>query len=153
MPDVLTFAEIEQEFIERAHSVVWCNGATIDMRNRPRSRVLHPLWEGATGWVTTRRNSPKIKHLAANPFISLAYIADPFKPIYVECRAAWDDDLATRRRIWDLFKNAPAPFGFDPADVWGRVEDPDNGLLQLTPWRIELNDFSGQPPQTKIWRA
>jgi len=42
--------------------------------------------------------------------------------------------------------------GFDPAAVWGDIGDPDNGLLRLTPWRIELNDFSG-PPRTVIWRA
>ena len=115
MQHVSTFAEIEEEFIQRVHTVVWCSAATIDRRNRPRSRVLHPIWEGATGWITTRRNSPKIKHLAANPHMSLAYIADPFKPVYVECRAVWNDDLATRQRIWDLLKNTPEPLGFDPA--------------------------------------
>jgi hypothetical protein len=99
MVAVGTFAEIEPEFIQRVHSVVWCNGATVDTRGRPRTRVLHPIWEGATGWITTRRSSPKVKHLAARPFLSLAYIKDPFKPIYVECYAAWDGDLAARRRI------------------------------------------------------
>ena len=152
MQHVSTFAEIEEEFILRVHTVVWCSAATIDRRNRPRSRVLHPIWEGATGWITTRRRSPKIKHLAANPHMSLAYIADPFKPVYVECRAVWNDDLATRQRIWDLLKNTPEPLGFDPALTWGDVEDPENGVLRLTPWRIELNDFSG-PPTTKIWHA
>lgn len=146
------FAEIEQAFLERVRAVVWCNGATIDTRGRPRSRVLHPVWEGAAGWVTTRRSSPKIKHLAAHPYLSLAYIADPFKPVYVECSARWNGDLATRRRIWELCRSLPEPMGFDPAQTWGDIEDPENGLLELTPWRIELNDFSG-PPVTKIWRA
>ena len=90
-------------------------------------------------------------NLAANPFLSLAYIADPFKPIYVECRAVWDGDLATRQRIWDLFRRSPPPLGFDPALTWGAIESPENGLLRLTPWRIELNDYS-PPPQTKVWR-
>jgi hypothetical protein len=151
MLKISTFAEIEPEFIERVHAVVWCNGATVDTHGRPRTRVLHPIWEGATGWVTTRRSSPKVKHLAANPFLSLAYIADPFKPIYVECRAVWDGDLATRQRIWDLLRRTPPPLGFDPALTWGDIEDPENGLLRLTPWRIELNDYS-PPPQTKVWR-
>ena len=140
-----TFAEIEPEFIERVHAVVWCNGATVDTRGRPRTRVLHPIWEGTTGWVTTRRSSPKVKHLAANPFLSLAYIADPFKPIYVECRALWDGDFATRQRIWDLLRRTPPPLGFDPALTWGDIEDPENGLLRLTPWRSELNDFWPPP--------
>jgi general stress protein 26 len=152
MPGVMTFAEIEQEFHQRVCTVVWCNCATIDAAGRPRSRVLHPLWEGATGWVTTKRSTPKIKQIAANPFCSLAYIQDPFKPVYVECRAVLDDDLTTRQRIWELCRNTPEPVGFDPAAIWGEIEDPGNVLLRLSPWRIELNDFSG-PPRTIIWRS
>ena len=56
---VENFAEIETEFIERVHSIVWCSVATIDSRQRPRSRILHPIWEGATGWIGTHRNSHK----------------------------------------------------------------------------------------------
>lgn len=154
MIKIPTFAEIEQEFVQRAHEAVWCNAATIDARGRPRSRVLHPIWEGDTGWVTTRRSSPKIKQIAANPFVSLAYIADPFRPLYVECQALWVGDLAARQRIWDLLRSMPEPPGFDPALTWGAIEDPENGLLQLTPWRVELNDFSGRdgPPWTKVWQ-
>ena len=54
--EVSSFAEIETEFIERVHHMVWCNVATIDTLDRPRSRILHPLWEGTVGWITTRRN-------------------------------------------------------------------------------------------------
>lgn len=81
MSQTVAFAEIEQEFVTRVHAAVWCNCATIDTRGRPRSRIVHPVWEGATGWITTRRSSPKVKHIAVNTFVSLAYIADPFKPI------------------------------------------------------------------------
>jgi len=153
MLEIERFSEIEEEFIQRAHAAVLCNGATIDSHNRPRSRVLHPWWEGATGWVTTRRSSPKVKHLAANPHLSLAYIVDPFRPIYLECTAEWNGDLDERRRIWDELRNMPAPFGFEPADTWGDIADPENGLLKLTPWRIELNDYVTRPPVTKVWRA
>lgn len=147
-----TFAEIEAEFIDRVHALVWCNAATVDAQQRPRSRVLHPIWEGATGWITTRRNSPKIAHLQANPHLSLAYVAEPFRPVYVECRAIWNGDLAVRQRIWALLRATPEPLGFDPALSWGDITDAENGLLQLIPWRIELSDFSG-PPITKIWRV
>src|SRR4051812_43774522 len=102
--DVQSFAEIEQEFIARVHKIVWCNVATIDTQNRPRSRVLHPYWEGTTGWIITRRHSLKEKHLAHNPYVSLAYVADPIYPVYADCIAEWDDDLAAMQRIWDLFK-------------------------------------------------
>lgn len=153
MSEVINFAEIQADFVQRAHASVWCNGATVDTHNRPRSRVLHPMWEGAIGWVTTRRSSPKVKHLAGNPHLSLAYIADALRPIYVECVTVWVGDLEERRRIWGVLKHMPAPMGFDPADTWGDIDDPENGLLKLTPWRIELNDYVARPPITKVWRA
>src|SRR6266571_8652680 len=74
--EVSSFGEIEAAFLERIQRMVWCNVATIDRRDRPRSRILHPLWEGNIGWITTRRNMHKAKHLAHNPYVSLAYIAD-----------------------------------------------------------------------------
>src|SRR5215212_10882815 len=104
MQRVSTFAEIEDEFLQRVRAMVYCSAATIDPQQHPRSRVLHPIWEGWTGWVTTGPNTAKAAQLAINPFISLAFIADPFKPVYVECRATWQDDRASRRRIWDLYK-------------------------------------------------
>ena len=64
---VASFAELEADFIERVHSAVWCNVSTLDARNRLRSRILHPIWEGLTGWIATRRLSPKAAHLARHP--------------------------------------------------------------------------------------
>lgn len=119
------FSEIEEEFIRRAHEAVLCCAATIDLRNRPRTRVLHPLWESATGWVTTRRSSPKVKHLAVNPHLSLAYIVDPFRPTYVKCTAEWVGDLEVRRRIWDVFRHMPPPFVNDTNHVAGCSQSPN----------------------------
>ncbi len=59
--EVEQFAEIEMEFIDRVHSMVWCNVATVDRQQRPYSRILHPLWESSTGWVLTHRDSHKSK--------------------------------------------------------------------------------------------
>jgi hypothetical protein len=41
--EVANFAEIEPIFTQRIQQMVWCNVATVDRRNRPRSRILHPL--------------------------------------------------------------------------------------------------------------
>jgi pyridoxine/pyridoxamine 5'-phosphate oxidase len=82
-----TFEEIAPEFLKWANETVWCNGATVDQRGRPRSRVLHPIWEGRTGWITTERTSPKGQDLTRNPFISLAYVHDPFHPAFADCQA------------------------------------------------------------------
>lgn len=151
---VTDFADIQVEFIQRAHSMVWCNVATIDAHNRPRSRVLHPIWEGATGWIYTHRHSYKARDLAHNPYVSLAYIADPFHPVYADCRAEWIDDLDEKRRIWDLFKSTPEPLGYDPSLAFTTAEDAASGLLRLTPWRIDLVTFpaASMDEGTKVWR-
>jgi general stress protein 26 len=150
--EVSTFAEIEPEFIERVHRMVWCSVATVDRRGRPRSRILHTIWEGATGWTATRRHSLKSTHLAHNPYVSLAYVSDVVRPVYVEARAAWAEDLADKQRIWDLFRTAPPPLGYDPEPIFQRVDNPEYGLLRLTPWRIELADVSGAGTG-RFWRA
>jgi hypothetical protein len=148
---VSSFAEIEQEFIRRAHGMVYCSCATIDTRQRPRSRVLHPIWEGAIGWVATGRGSLKARHLIGHPFVSLAYISDPIRPLYVDCRARWEEDENTKRRIWELFSTTPPPLGYDPSRFWGTPANPAYGLLKLAPWRICVADLL-EPQNVKVWR-
>jgi hypothetical protein len=132
---IANFSDIESEFIERVHTMVWCSVATIDSQQRPRSRVLHPLWEGATGWINTHRSSHKARHLAQTNYVSLAYIADVMKPVYADCTTTWVDDLEEKRRVWELFKAY--------------------GLLKLTPWRIDLVSFPAPSfdEGTKVWRS
>lgn len=150
--EVATFAEIEEEFIRRVHSVVWCNVATVDTQGRPRSRIWHPLWEGGAaprGWIITRRHTLKTKHLEHNPYVSLAYVADIAHPVYADCRAEWREDLDAKQRVWDLFKAAPPPLGYDFAAIFQGVADPGCGVLRLTPWRMEIGNFPGEP---YVWR-
>ena len=148
------FADIEREFIERVHRYVLCNAATVDRQQRPRSRILHPIWEGATGWVLTHRYSHKSKHLAQSPHISLAYIADPMKPVYADCMAEWVDEHAQKERIWDKFKTTPEPLGYDPALTFGQCDE-NCGLLKLTPWRIALISFPAPSHDEgeRVWRG
>ena len=56
--------------------MIWCNMATVDSHGRPRSRVVHPVWENGACWIGTRPGSFKGQHLARNPYVSLAYVAD-----------------------------------------------------------------------------
>ena len=155
--DVATFAAIEEEFVARVSRIVWCTVATVDRKGRPRSRILHPIWEGATGWIATGRNSFKARHLAGNPYVSLTYWSPEHKQIYAECKAEWEDDPGEKRRIWELSKSTPPPLGYDPAIIpdWkDGPASPDFGVLKLTPWRIELwsiqDMMAGKPPQ--VWR-
>ena len=152
---ITNFSDIEAEFIERVHTMVWCSVATVDNQQRPRSRILHPIWEGSTGWIATHPDSYKAAHLARNPYVSLAYIADAMKPVYADCKAEWMHDPAEKVRIWELFKNAPPPVGYDPAQDFVSPESEKYGLLKLTPWRIDLVSFPAPSfaEGTKVWRA
>ncbi len=152
--EIADFSHIEAEFIGRVHSIVWCSVATVDGKGRPRSRILHPIWEGSTGWIGTHRSSHKARHIDRNPYLSLAYIKDVFKPVYVDCTAEWIDDLDQKQRIWDLFKTTPEPLGYDPAIDFIRYDHEDFGLLRLTPWRIDLVTFPAPSfdAGTQVWR-
>jgi general stress protein 26 len=135
---VESFAEMEEEFRRRISRIAWCNVATADARGRLRSRVLHPLWEGSTGWILTGRQSPKTRDLAANPNVSLSYYDQAHEQVYAECRTEWEERPAEKQRIWDLFRTTPAPMGYDPGLFWKSPDDPTYGVLHLAPWRIEL---------------
>lgn len=152
--EIPNFSDIEAEFHQRAHGMVCCSMATVDSQQRPRSRIVHPIWEGATGWIATDRTSYKAKHLAQNPHVSLAYIADITHPVFVDCTAEWVDDLEQKRRIWELFKAAPPPLGYDPAFAFGNPDQEHAGLLKLTPWRIDLVTFPSESMETgtRVWR-
>jgi len=147
---VSSFAEIEDEFIERVHRMVWCSVATLDTRNRVRSRILHPIWERAAGWASSRRHALKEKHLAHSPYCSLAYISDVARPVYVDCTAEWADSAADKQHLWDLFETFPPPLGFDLGKIFKGVDDPEFGVLKFSPWRIELFDISA-PKERRVW--
>lgn len=147
-----SFADIEDEFMRRVRRIAWCTVATVDRQVRPRTRILHPIWEGTTGWIATGRHSHKEKHLAANPYVSLSYWDPQHQQIYADCKAEWEDSPAEKRRIWDLYKSTPPPLGYDPGIIWKSPDDESFGLLKLTPWRIELSALGSGSP-LRVWRA
>jgi general stress protein 26 len=150
--EITNFAEIEDEFHRRVRDAVYANVASVDAQNRPRSRVLHPLWEGKTGWILTWPMSHKSKHLAKNPYVSLAYLKNPIEPVYVDCKAEWENDANEKRRIWDLFSNTPPPVGYDPSVAFESVDNPKFGVLKLIPWRIQI--YRLEPVnESLIWHA
>lgn len=148
------FSDIETEFLNRVQTMVWANAATVDTCGRPRSRILHPIWEGSTGWIATGRETLKARHLEKNPYLSLAYIAAVMNPVYVDCRAGWEDDPDERRRVWAFMKSQPEPYGFDPAHDFATPDNPAFGLLKLTPWRIDLVTFPAPSFEegTRVWQ-
>jgi len=151
--DVATFDEIAPEFRRRIERTIWCTMTTIDRRDRPRGRLVHPVWEEPTGWLATYRHSFKEQHLARNPYASLAFWDPEQEQVYVDCKTTWIDDTATKNRIWDLYSAKPEGYGLSA--FWKDNSDPNYGLLRLDPWRVELWSLQGlftrTPPQ--VWRA
>jgi hypothetical protein len=135
---------VHKEFIDRAHRIVWCTVATVGRDSRPRTRILHPLWEledELTGWIVTRATPVKVRHLAYSPYLSCSYWEPGHEVAVADCRAEWVGDTATRQRVWELYRAAPAPLGYD---FWSVFPDGPAGespsLLRLTPYRLRLTD-------------
>ncbi len=106
-------SSVAPAFVEMAHRIVWCSAATVDRAGRPRSRVLHPVWEwdgtDLRGWIATSPLSPKHDDLEVTPFISLNYWASNHDTCLAECAATWTLDDESRVAGWDRIKNAPRP--------------------------------------------
>ncbi len=109
------------EFVTMAHRIVWCVAATVDRRGRPRTRILHPIWEWdgteLTGWVATSPLSPKATDLRGTPAMSVTYWAPSHDTCTADCRAVWEDSDEQRRAGWERFAQAPAPVGYVPSVV------------------------------------
>ena len=157
-----TLAAIAPSFVEMAHGIVWCTAATVDAKGRPRSRVLHPVWEWdgerLTGWIATGPTPIKRAHLAASPYLSCNYWAPTQDTCVAECAAAWVESVETRERIWKLYVDAPAPVGYDPSIIpgWDDARSPGFGVLKLEPWHLRVMPgtslFDGSFAAS-IWRA
>ncbi len=154
--------EVAPAFVQMAHEIVWASAATVDKQGRPRSRVLHPIWEwdGATliGWIGTGPTRTKRAHLASSPYVSLNYWSSNQNTCTADCRAAWAFDDETRTRVWNLFKDAPSPVGYDPSVIpgWQRPTDDAFAVLRLEPWRLRVFPGSilmGQGGRDLLWRA
>lgn len=150
---IANFDDIAAEFMAAVQDQVWCSAATLDTENRVRSRVLHPIWElidgKAVAWIATGRTSPKANDLAHNPNISLTYMKDPLKPVYIDGIGEWIDVTSEKIRIWNLLGSTPPPVGYDPAPFFNTVENPFYGVLKITPRRIELADLFGE---RQVWQ-
>jgi hypothetical protein len=131
-------------FIKMAHRIVWCTVASVDAAGRPRSRVLHPMWEWREGqligWIGTGPTQTKREHLEASPFLSLNYWDSNQDTCVAECRAEWRFDQETRKQVWDGYKAAPPPLGYDPAIIptWDSSSSDSFAVLRLEPWRLRV---------------
>ena len=154
--------KVAPAFVEMAHSIVWCSAATVDSNGRPRSRVLHPIWQwdGTTlvGWVGTNPNSIKRAHLNGSPYISLNYWTHSHDTCVAECRTTWALDDESRTMLWNLFLNTPEPVGYNPTIIpgWESPASETFGALRLDPWRLRVFPGSvlmGQGGEVLVWQG
>lgn len=155
-------AHVAPAFVEMAHRIVWCTVATVDPAGRPRTRVLHPVWEwdgtSLVGWIATSPRSPKRADLDAQPKVSLTYWDPTQDTCTAECDVTWVEGADARRALWDRIAGAPAPVGYDPSIIpgWTDPDSPDFGGLRLEPTRLRVFPgtllLAGQG-ELRTWRA
>jgi hypothetical protein len=155
--------EVAPAFVEMAHRIVWATVATVDPSGRPRSRVLHPLWQwdgtSLVGWIATGPTPLKRAHLDHSPFASAAYLASNHDTCSADCAATFVFDDDVRRWLWKAFEAAPAPVGYDPAIVPAWAGGPTSdafAALRLDPYRLRVMPgtvmLSGQG-EVLTWQA
>lgn len=138
------FKNAATAFVEMAHQIVWCTAASVDVEDRPRSRVLHPIWEfeadELTGWIATSPTMTKREHIQAHPYMSLNYWTPNQDTCVAECRAFWAFDDQTRERVWHKFKSTPPPLGYDPEQIpsWTSPVSDNFAVIRLEPWKLRV---------------
>jgi hypothetical protein len=139
-----TLHVVAPAYLELAHRIAWATVATVDSLNRPRSRILHPLWEwdGSTlvGWACTLPTALKRRHLAHSEYVSCSYWNDAHDSAIAECRAELYFDDVTCTRVYEKFKTAAPPVGFDPALVegWESPSSEKFAVMRFEPWRLRV---------------
>lgn len=137
-------SEIAGAFVEMAHRIVWSSAATVDARGRPRSRILHPIWQWdgvrLVGWIGTSPTPTKREHLKASPHMSLNYWSPSHDTCVAECRATWAFDDETRTTVWNLFLNTPEPIGYNPRIIpsWESPTCEAFAVIRVDPWRLRV---------------
>ena len=154
-------SEVAPAFVEMAHRIVWCSAASVDTKGRPRSRILHPIWEwdGANlvGWIATGPTPTKRAHLKASPYLSLSYWSPSHDTCVADCRATLLFDDETRTMVWNRFAQAPKPVGYDPTIIpgWTAPTVESFAALRVEPWRLRVmpgSILSGQGGSVLTWR-
>lgn len=140
--------------------VVYATMTTVDIRQRPRSRVLIIVWElegpDPVGWLATYKTPVKAAHIAANPHVGASYWSPQQNVVTIDSTAEWDETPETAKRVWDLYRaGSPPGNGYDPGSYWSGPDDPKYHVMRLTPWRIQVLTArelaSGQP--YRQWRS
>lgn len=153
---VSEFTDIEHDFSSYISDIKYATMVTVDRHNRPRARVLLPVWEivdgHPVGWLAAFRTPIKDAHLAANPHTTYAYWSPRQNAVFVDSVSTWVEDEETRRYAWERYLDGGPPgVGYDPARYWpGGPTDPEFQVIRIEPWRIQL--VRGSDLRSTIWQ-
>ncbi|MGW0818475.1 pyridoxamine 5'-phosphate oxidase family protein [Streptomyces viridiviolaceus] len=154
---VSEFSDLQGTFFGYVRDIKYATMITVDRENRPRARVLLPVWEVVDGrplgWLASYRTPVKVAHLADNPHTTYSYWHPRHNTVHVDSLSTWADDEAARRHAWDLYlKGGPPGVGYDPAHYWrGGPVDPSYHVIRIQPWRIQL--VRGSDLASTVWRS
>ncbi|MBN6039045.1 pyridoxamine 5'-phosphate oxidase family protein [Amycolatopsis sp. 195334CR] len=153
---VKEFGDLEAEFNAYVGAIVYATMVTVDAKNRPRTRVLIPVWENVDGeplgWLATYHTPVKAAHLAGNPHTNFSYWARGNNSVAIDATAEWDNALPTKERVWELYRRtSPRGAGYPLGNFWKAPSDPELHVLRLKPWRVQV--IRGADLRSRIWRA
>ncbi|MFP3992293.1 pyridoxamine 5'-phosphate oxidase family protein [Streptomyces sp. E11-3] len=150
------FADLADEFHQYVRDIVYCSLITVDKRNRPRARVLLPVWEVVdgrpVGWIAAYKTPVKTAHINNNPHVTCSYWNPRQNAAYVDSVSEWIEDETVKREAWELYrKGSPRGVGYDPIHYWkGGPTDPEYGLLRMDPFRVQV--LRGRDMRSRIWQ-
>lgn len=139
----MDFEPLRADFLRITADIAYCTVTTVDPQGRPRSRVMHPIFEVVDGvpkgWALTDRTPLKDRHIAANPYSCCSYWSPAQDTVTIDCAAAWVDDADVLRQVWDIFAS-PDPPGWGDLSGYGEagISHPRFHVLRLDPYRVQI---------------
>ncbi|GGT22192.1 pyridoxamine 5'-phosphate oxidase family protein [Streptomyces purpureus] len=150
------FADLRDEFFGYVQDIRYATLVTVDRLNRPRARVLLPVWEEVdgrpVGWIAAFPTPVKTAHVRRNPHVTVSYWNPRQNAAFADSAARWEEDMDEKRRVWDLYvQGGPPGVGYDPAHYWkGGPQDPGFAILRMDPFRVQV--LRGRDLRSRIWQ-
>ena len=138
--------DIRQRILDITRRAHLATLATVSEDGKPWVRYVIPrAADDMTIRIATRVNSRKVSHIQKNPEVHLTCgVSDPRNIdtfLQIQGRAEFTTDQTERESFWDPHLE----------NVFDGPDDPEYGVLIITPYRIEVwKDGPGEPD---VWEA
>jgi hypothetical protein len=148
----VSLAELAEDLAEITGRIVWSTVTTTDRHGRPRSRIMHPVWEitaeHVSGVIGSRPTPVKTAHIARSPWLTCGYWSPEHDAAFIDCHVEWAGE---KEPAWNRLAA-----GYDPTTIWpDGPGSPEFGALLLTPYRIQIiraTDMAQGRP-TPLWTS